>query len=289
MGFLRGAGIVILSVLLFVSLLAAGFFAVLASSLTYENVEPQIHSVATKIIEEQIGETTIVDTLTPYLKEYCKNNSEIVYKFQGYTFVFPCEVVASGTDSIINYSVNYLVGDFYYKDYQCEFWKCFEESDIPLFLVSEYAQDYWKARFYNAFLISIVLSAGVVLLFRRKANGFILTGILLIISSLIILQLRKIGAFVAQLILSPVSTAVSEGTSQEILSQVISIFFSKAGAVFLWMFVIALILIGTGIILRLFGIGFKISERLENMGQNKEIKETRKIKRIRKSPEPKKK
>lgn len=289
MGFIRGAGIVILSVLLFVSLLVAGFFAVLTSSLAYGNVEPQIHSVATEIIKEQIGEATIIDTLTPYLSEYCKNNSEITYKFQEYTFVFPCMVVANGTNATIDYAVSYLIGDFYYKDYSCEFWKCFEESDIPLFLVSEYAQDYWRIKLYTSILVSVVLAGGIILLFRRKANGLVMTGILLVVSSLIILQLEKIGAFVAKLILSPVSTAISEGVSQEVLSQVISIFFSTTGSIFLWMFVIALILIGAGIILRLFGVGFKISKTIEKVKQNKEIKETKQIKKTKKAQIPKKK
>ncbi len=266
MGLIRGALIVLISVILFVSLLATGFFATLTSSLTYQNVEPQVHSIATEIIEEQIGKITIIDTLTPYLDEYCDNNSEIVQKFQRYTFVFPCEVIANGTDSIINYSVDYLVGDFYYKNYQCEFWKCFEESDVPLFLVSDYARDYWRARFYNTLLISFVLAAGLILLSRKKSNGFILAGSLLIISSLIILQLKRIGTFVAKLVLSPISIAISEETSQSILSQVVEIFFSKSGTIFIWMFVIALILVGIGIVFKLFNLGFKISEFFKKVG-----------------------
>jgi len=273
MGFLRGAGIVILSVLLIVSIIAAGFFAVLSSSLTYERVEPQVHSIAEDIINEQIGKITIVDTLTPYLSEYCLENPDITYKFQGYTFVFPCSVVANGTNSIVDYGVNYLVQDFYYKKYTCDFWKCFGESNIPLFLVSGYARDYWKARFYNALLISVILAAGTILLCRKKANGFILAGILTILSSLLILQLKKIGAFTANLVLSPVSTAISGETSQKILSQVVGIFFSASGSVFLWMFILGFVLFGTGIILRMMGIGFKISSAVEKRQERIRMKE----------------
>jgi len=281
MGFIRGAALVIISVLLFVSLLATGFFITVSSSLTYDNVQPKISSIATEIIQEQIGEVTIINTLTPYLNEYCNVNSEIVQQFEGYTFTFPCDVVTQGTEGIVSYAVAYLVEDFYYKEYSCEFWSCFGESEIPLFLISEFAKDYWKGWFFKAFLISLVLSAGAILLSKRKSRGFSLTGILVILSSLIILQLNKIGAFVAKLVLSPISSALSGETSQIVLADVIGIFFLNSNKVFVWMFVIGILLIVAGIILRLFRVSFKISaffKKIEdkNSEKVKEVKVSKK-------------
>ena len=290
MGFIRGFALVIISVLLFVFLLATGFFITVSSSLSYDNVQPKISLIATEIIQEQIGEITIIDTLTPYLNEYCNENSEVVQQFEGYVFVFPCDIITQGTESIVSYSVDYLVGDFYYKEYNCEFWNCFGESEIPLFLVSEKAKNYWGAWFFKAFLISLILSAGAILLSKRKSRGFTLTGVLVIFSSLIVLQLSKIGAFVAKLVLFPISSALSEETSQNILADVIVLFFSNSNTIFVWMFVIGLVLIVAGIILRLFRVGFKVSaffKKIESKNEGK-IKESKVVKEV-KVEKPKKK
>jgi len=276
MGFIRGVLIVIASVLLFVSLLATGFFITVTFSLSYDSVQSQVHPIVVQIIEEQIGEITILDTLTPYLDGYCEENSEVVQDFEGYTFVFPCETIKLGKETLVEYSVNYLIEDFYYKEYSCEFWKCFEESDIPLFLISKYAQEYWRTLFFKFFLFSLILSAGVILLSKRKSKGFFLTGILLILTSLIILKLETIGTFIAKLIISPISMALTEETTSAVLSQVVGIFFSKSGTIFVWMFVIALILIGIGILLKLFKIGFKISnffKKIEETAEKEDKKE----------------
>ena len=61
MGVLRGFGLVIVAVLLFVSLLATGIFATLNYSLTYENVQPKIYNIADSVITEQIGNQNIIN------------------------------------------------------------------------------------------------------------------------------------------------------------------------------------------------------------------------------------
>ncbi len=275
MGFLRSGFVVLLSVLFFVSLLTTGLFATVSSSLSYENVQPKISSIATQIVEEQIGESEMVGELTPYLETYCIENSEVTYELEGYTFVFPCEVLKQSTENIVAYGVNYLIEDFYYKNYTCDFWECFEEEDMPLFLVSEYGRDYWKSWFIKSFLISLLLATGMILLSRKKSNGFVLTGAITVFVSLIVLKFGKIGAFIFKMIISPVSSALSAETSQVVLTEIVDVFFSSSGKVFLWMFIIALILIGVGILLRLFRIGFKISDffkRIEGEPANTKAK-----------------
>jgi len=278
MGVLRGSGIVIVSVLLFLSILVAGICVSISLSLNYENVQP----IAYEIVENQIGGQSIVDELTPYLDVFCKTNTEIVHNFDGYIFVYPCSVVQEGYDSIIDYSVDYLLSDFYYKDYDCSFVKCFEESDVPLFLVSDYARNFWKSLFFKALVLSLLLSCLIVLLMERRINSLLLIGCLVVGGSLIILALKKIGVFIAGAFLSPLSVAFSNGNN-ELLSDIVAIFFSESSKVFLWMFILGLILIVLWIVFHLTGLGFKIKEKIEAVrgnnsdGENVSKSDVRKI------------
>jgi len=271
MGVLRGFGLVIVSILLFLSLLSAGIFATLNYSLTYENVQPKIYTIADSIITEQIGTEKIVNQLTPFLEIYCQNNTEIVQNFEGYTFVYPCTVIEQGYDSIINYTINYLIQDFYYKEYNCTFSECFQETSVPIFLVSEHAKDYWKSLFNKSIIAILILIALTILLIEKKTNTPILTGSLFVASSLIISQLKNIGTAIAKLILSPISAALSNESSKEIISQIVGIFFAESSKVFLWMFIAGIILIAIGIILKLTTLGIKIKNWIEKIKSKKKI------------------
>ncbi len=271
MGVLRGFGLVIVSVLLFVSLLATGIFGTLDYSLTYENVQSNINTVSTQIIEEQIGGQEIVNQLLPFIETYCQNNTEIIQNFEGYTFIFPCEIVEEGYNSIINYTLDYLIKDFYYKDYNCSFVKCFEETDIPLFLVSNYAKDYWNSLYKKFLLFDLILIGLIILLVEKKSNSPILTGALFISSALIISQLKNIGTKIAKLILSPISLALSNEKSKEIIFQIVQIFFTESSKIFIWMFITGLILIAIGLILKLTNFGIKIKNWLEKIKDKKKL------------------
>jgi len=271
MGVLRGFGLIIVSILLFLSLLSAGIFATLNYSLTYENVQPKIYTIANSIITEQIGTEKIVNQLTPFLEIYCQNNTEIVQNFEGYTFVYPCTVIEQGYDSIINYTINYLIQDFYYKEYNCTFSECFQETSVPIFLVSEHAKDYWKSLFNKSIIAILILIALTILLIEKKTNTPILTGSLFVASSLIISQLKNIGTAIAKLILSPISAALSNESSKEIISQIVGIFFAESSKVFLWMFIAGIILIAIGIILKLTTLGIKIKNWIEKIKSKKKI------------------
>jgi len=271
MGVLRGFGLVIVSILLFLSLLSAGIFATLNYSLTYENVQPKIYTIADSIITEQIGTEKVVNQLTPFLEIYCQNNTEIIQNFEGYTFVFPCTVIEQGYDSIINYTVNYLVQDFYYKDYNCSFVNCFKETSVPIFLVSEHAKDYWKSSFNKSIIAILILIGLTILLIEKKSNSPILVGSLFVASSLIILQLKNIGTAITKLILSPISVALSNESSKELITQVVEMFFSESSKVFLWMFIAGIILIAIGIVLKLTTLGIKIKNWIEKIKSKKKI------------------
>jgi hypothetical protein len=271
MGVLKNLGLVIVSVVLFLSLLSAGIFATLNYSLTYENIQPKIYPIAESIVKEQIGSEKIVNQLTPFLEVYCKNNTEIIQNFDGYTFVFPCTVVEKGYNSIINYSTNYLIQDFYYKDYNCSFVECFQETDVPLFLVSEHAKNYWESLLKKSLLAILILIGLTILFVERKSNAPILTGSLLIASSLIISQLKNIGTWIAKLILSPISVTLSNENSREITSRIVEMFFAESAKIFLWMFISGIILIGIGLILKLTTLGIKIKNWIEKIKTKNKI------------------
>ena len=273
MGVLRGFAIAIVSVLLFVALIVGGVFSTLNNSLEYENVQPKTYEIANQIITTQIGAQQIVSQLTPFLEIYCLNNSEVTQKIGEYTLTIPCSIISEGYEEILNYSIDYFVKDFYYKEYNCTFTKCFEQSDTPLFLVSDYSKNHWKLLFYKSLIIIMALSILLLLLAERKSNGLILIGSLMIASSLIILQLEGIGTKIANAILSPISLAITQEGTSEILPEIVSIFFSESSRVFIWMFVAGLILIGLGIFFKITGWGMKIRAKIENMRTKNKVEE----------------
>ena len=259
MGLIKDFLLVVVSVLLFVSLLTSGIFLTLGLSLNYDNVNSRITPLATNIIQEQIQPLGIEKYL-PLMKTYCKENPKYVFSEQGYNFSLSCDKIPNSTQEFINSSVKSFISNFYYKEYSCSFWKCFQEEEVPLFLVSKYAQDYWMSSFYKMLIISLILVGLIVFLVSKKSNGIILIGSLFVGSSLIISKLDIFGTKLAKILISPVLKVFSKETSQQIISKIVSIFFLESSQVFLWFFVIGLILIGIGILFKIFKIGFKISK-----------------------------
>lgn len=267
MGVIRGFVIIIISILLFLAVLVAGIFSTLSLSLTYDNVQQRVYPIVSNIVETQIGTEVITEQFMPYATAYCQKNgnTEIVQEIEGYTIAFPCSVVQEGYNSVFNYSVNYLVSDFYYKEYNCTFKECFAESKVPLFLVSNYARQFWRSLFFKFFIVALVLACLTFLIVEKISNAPILAGSITIIASLIVLSLEKIGTIIANAILSPLSVALSSENIKDILSQVVAIFFSESSSVFLWMFVLGLILIALGIVFKITGIGFSIGKKIEDL------------------------
>ena len=269
MGFLRGAGLVVASVLLFIAVLCSGVFLSLGLSLSYDNVNPKITSIATTIVEEQIG-TAKIETYLPLMQAYCQLNPNYVFSEDGYTFDLSCEDLPNSAEELIQDVVSSLVKGFYYKEYSCEFWKCFEQEEIPLFLVSEYAQNYWMSKFYTTLIISLILIGLIILLAQKKSNGMIVSGALIFVVSLIVSKLNLIGTKIAGGLISPVAGTLSGDAAKEVVSDIVKVFFSESSKVFIWMFVIGLLLIVGGIVLRLMGVGFKIADKIEKVQEKQE-------------------
>jgi hypothetical protein len=254
MGFIRGGLLFITGILLLVSLLAGNFFLTLNLSITPENLNEGLTSNFDDIVETaedkfDLNLTEEVEENFHIIEEYCVNNSDFVFSQQGYTVDIPCEVVEQGPDAVIEEGIKDVIDEVYTQEYSCDsFWKCFLNSENPLFLFSKESKDYWKSKFYFSLFVSLFLIVIIFFLVEQKTNLFLVTGSLLIISSL---PFMKVNALLSFLDFS--------------FLQFLPVLFSKAYSVFLIAFIIGIIVLSLGIVLKFFNIGIFISERLDEL------------------------
>lgn len=246
MGAIKGILLVIVCVLLFISLLIGNIFLTLTLSLDYDNIRVELGSVMKNVVIDNGNLKEIIEKNLPLMESFCQNNSEFVFENNNsfYDFVIPCSVVAQGSEAIIDYSSKSLVEKIYYEDYSCDFWDCLEKTSSPFFLISEKAKNYWSNKFYFSLLVSLVLVALMFFLVEKKSSLFIITGSLLMISSLPFMKLKWVLSFF----------------SGKSFLEFLTIFFTKSYAVFLTSLVLGILVIGIGLLLKLFKIGFKISK-----------------------------
>jgi hypothetical protein len=232
MGFIRGGLLTIVVVLLFLSLLAASMLLTLSLSLKYENIKPELTSVIRDSIEEGIKEKGVEGDFV-LMQEYCENNSVYPLTEEDYSLEVPCETVDQGLDSVVEYLANALVDKAYYDDYDCDFWDCFELDEVPFFLISEKAKQYWSSKFYFALFASIVFASLTLLLVERKTTFPILLGTLMIVSALPLLKVDWLFILFG-----------------DFASGMISVLFSQAMSVFWIMAIVGGVLVVLGIILK---------------------------------------
>ncbi|MFQ5531928.1 MAG: hypothetical protein ACE5ES_04895, partial [Candidatus Nanoarchaeia archaeon] len=135
----------------------------------------------------------------------------------------------------------------YYEDYECSgFTEC---AQNPFYLVSKDAKDYWNKLYYFMLVVSILLAGALLFVIHQKTNFPFLLGVLVIAAAL---------PFVSSVWLVKLLGIIFFFLEDTFLA-VFSVFFSKSGAVFWTSFVLGLILVGAGIVFKLFGVGFKIS------------------------------
>jgi len=263
MGLIRGGLLFVVSFLLFLSLLAGNIFLVLSMSLEYDVVQPKLSSAIKEFSFERMDISSIIaEKQYPLMEFYCKNNSEqeFVFNEEGYTLVVPCSVVFEGPEAVTERVIMDFTEDIYYEDYNCNFWDCFEKTNIPFFLVSEKSKEYSKNKFYLISLISFILVVISFVLIDKKTSLFIILGVLLIISSLPLIKLEKIMSLF----------------SDEYISVFLTIFFSKSHTVFIISVAVGLILVIFGILMKFFMIGYKISDifsKKEKKISKKEVKD----------------
>ena len=276
MGFIRGFFLFIVVCLLFVSLLAGNLLLTLTMSLNYDNVNMQLSSTVTDIVQGQVqgamedlgvtesdlNLTQEVDDRIDEMKDYCVNNTEeteYTFSYEDYTFIVPCETVDQGTEAIINKSVENVVERIYYKEYDCGFWDCLQEGE-PYVLVSEQARDYWKSKFYISLVASIILAVLAFFLVQKKKNFPILLGASMAILALPFIKLDSwIGA-------------ISDSTYMNLAN----VFVSESTTVFWIMFIPGIILVILGIVFHFISLGTKFAKWTAEREAKKKQKEAAK-------------
>lgn len=255
MGLIRGGLFYIVCVLLVVSLILAGVFITISKSLSYENLKTEL----TKISLEKSSEFDI-NSAFPEMQAKCLNNSGGGVSFSensGFNINIPCTVVSQGSEAVLSYAVDSIIGDMYYKEYDCGFFNCFKQGEPPIFLISQHSHDYFKSKFYLMLLTSLVLIILLFFLVENKPNFPITTGIVLIISSLPFMKLDFFSKFFID----------------ASYLYFLSIVLSNTRFIFLIYLISGIALVGVGIGLHFYLFGESIAEKIEKWKSKKKEKE----------------
>ena len=249
MGILRGGSVIILCLLLLLSFIVMDSFYVLGSSLKYNNVQQDITTVVQDIssgtsvlpvdITGNFNLTRIALQVSAPIKQYCQatNSTEYNFTYENYRVVIPCnQTFLDNPGAIINKTVQDVTYGIYYTQYDCSFFNCFSKTQLPFFLVSKKAMDYWMNKFYIMLIASLVLIFLIFLLVEEKQNVAILAGALLILAAIPILKLKAVIDFFAGR-----------------FSPLIDLFLKNTGAVFTLSLIIGAVLVAAGILLRFLG------------------------------------
>jgi len=242
MGFIRGGALVIVSVLLLVVFLAGNVLWTLDKSLDYETMKPELTSVVKEVLEEQVNISEVVEGEFAEMESYCENNSEYVFSDEesGKVFESPCEVVAQGSDAVVDYAIEDFIEEVYTGQT--------ENSTFDFAKLKESINSY----LYYVFIVAIVLFVLVFFLTEVKSNAFIIAGSLLSVSALPLVKIEMFFSFI------PFGFA-----------EFAVIFFSKASTVFAISFITGLVVLAVGIVMKFFGIGFKLFDFM-NKFKNKD-------------------
>jgi hypothetical protein len=254
MGAIKGFFLVIISVLLFLTIFSTILLGIFGKSLNYNNLETE-SSIAIKGILENYNLSSQVEKIYPLIQSYCQNNSNYVFSFGEYALDIPCNSALQGTDAILNEGVKSFIHQVYYKEYNCNFVNCFNNSEIPLFLISEKTHNFLINKFYILLTISFILFILLFFAVNKKSNAFIIGGIFSIILSLL--------SFKLDYLLSSISNKT--------ISSVLKIFFSQSFYVSLWALIMGVILIVLGIVFKIFNIGFFISNLISKIKEKQPI------------------
>ncbi len=241
MGFIRGGFLVIVSTLLFFSLLAGNVFLTLNLSLSHDVLKESVSSNFESILQSFGGETPRdeIKKATEGISLYCENNTDFIFSQSGYTVDIPCETAFKGEDAIINEGIGDIIDGIYYKEYSCDsVIKCVSDGKEPFFLFSKQANDYLKSKFYYFVFISLLLALGMFFLVEKKENFPIVAGLIVIVSSLPFMKIEKLFSFF-----------------DFSFFQAVPIILSKSYTVFLIMFSLGVVIAVFGIALKFFNFG----------------------------------
>ena len=255
MGAIRGILLVFVAVFFFLSILTTNLFWIMSSSLNYENVQKESASIAQDFLKD-IDITNIVKQAYPFISLHCKNNSYYLFNYQGYALDIPCTIVSQGIDAIIGEGVRDIIYGVYYADYDCSFLDCSNKAQLPLFLISEKAHDFFSDKLYFSLIASVIFFVLIFLLVEKKTNTLILSGSIIIISSLPFLKLEALWPLLPG----------------QLLFKFLKIFFSQSYFVSIKVLIIGVAILLLGIVFDIFKIGFSISNLINKTKEQKKDK-----------------
>jgi len=235
MGAIRGFLLVTVSTLLLLSMFSSLFLLTISSSLSYTTIEKEAQNLTKEFLYSNIDFSSAIDDAYPFMEIYCQNNSQYVFKQNEYTFTISCDKLSEGKDAMIDNGINNIVKEIYYKEYNCQFIKCFANGEIPLFLFSKMSYDFFYNLFTITLIVSILLSILGFFLVEKKNSLPILIGVLLVLCSLPFFKLNKILTLVPE----------------KLIADIVGLFFSTSSSLALNCFIIGIILIVVGLILKL--------------------------------------
>ena len=248
MGFIRKWLLSVFCIFLFLFLLAGNIFLIITLSLDYEYLKSEMVSMTSSLAEGNSSfSNEIEDAQYQKIISYCLNNSEFVFedeKIKGNSFTIPCEIAKKGKDAVFEKAAEEFFYKIYYNNYSCNFFNCFKEEKSLFFLVSEKSKNFWKNSLFFSIVISLVLILAVFLLVENRENFLIITGVLIIFSSLSIVGIDRLVFTLSNIF----SFFEALGITNEIVFKIISIFFSKSGSVFIAGFSIGAFLVILGIV-----------------------------------------
>ncbi|MFC1666186.1 hypothetical protein ACFLZF_00545 [Nanoarchaeota archaeon] len=269
MGFIKSILFGFITTLLFLTLFFSGVFYMINLSLDYEVVKPKL----TDFSKDLFSQAELQQDLTSnfyLIQKACLEIPSYNFSIQEDNFEIPCQIISNGTNQTYNYILEEFVNQTYYKDYNCSFIKCLEETKNPNFLISKQTKDYVSSKLYFLIFASFLLAGLTFLLIEKKSSFPIIVGIFLIFIGLPFLKLDSALSFI----------------EDKLILNFISLFLTKSYAVFAKFLFFGILLIITGIIWKVFLVGFKIN-KIANWF--KEYKKKRQEKKSKKLEELKKK
>lgn len=255
MGLIRSGLVVTVSSILFLSLFLGNTFLTLSWSLEYDNVEPQITAFATNMIIDQ-GFKESIEENRAYMKTYCIEYDSFIYSQDGITLEIPCEIIAQGTNSIIDYGVSTMIEDLYYKTYDCSFWECLKQDSTSFVLVSEKSKEYWSDMYSYSLFATIAIFLLLLLVIEAKHSTLTITGVLMIVASYPFRKLNWVLGF------------LPDGN----LTDLFLALFAKSYNVFLITMIIGFALFAVGIGFEFLGFGLWFSKLIGAFKKDKKKK-----------------
>ena len=256
MGFIRGLVVTFFSIILFLSLFLMNLTAIFSFSLHYDTLQPALKDSVGNILSSFLDEGSLFSEEEKEVMKYdCLIESEHIFVYENYTFVIPCQIVEQGESAIIGYVIDDFTNQIYYDDYNCKFWDCVKNSEMPFVLISKKSYDYWNGKFLLLLALSLILFSLVFFVSNNRPGRFITGGILLISSALPFKKLDWLFGFIP-----------------ENISQVFLVFFTKAHSVFIVMLVLGILFISFGIICKVFGWKLKLKKDEEVLKKEEILK-----------------